>query len=48
MGTRFGDVAFLVVFYSAEKDVKQADQVCGAGLVFWMELNAGEESSISN
>lgn len=30
-------------FYSLEEDVKQADQVCGPGLVFWMELNTGEK-----
>lgn len=31
-----------MVFYSLEEDVKQADQVCGTGLVFRMELDTEE------
>lgn len=41
-GTRFGSVALLVVFHGFEEDIKQADQVCGAGLVLWVELNTGK------
>lgn len=41
--TRFGNVALLVLFHSLEEDVKQALQVCGTGLVLWMELNTGEK-----
>lgn len=35
-----------MVFDSLEEDVKQADQVCGSGLVFWMELNTGERKQL--
>lgn len=35
-----------MVFDSLEEDIKQADQVCGSGLVFWMELNTGERKQL--
>lgn len=40
-GTRFGNVALLVVFHSLQEDVEEADQVCGPGPVFRVELDAG-------
>lgn len=39
--TGFGNVALLVVFHGVQEDVKEADQVCGTGLVLWVELNTG-------
>lgn len=41
-GTGFRRAAILVVLHGVEEDVKQADQVCGAGLVLRVELDTGK------